>query len=145
MTSEPIQMTDQRTLDWTASEEFPVGKGATVQEFVALAGGSRYIIDVAPWGGGRFMVDGREIAHVDGAKDTCKTFDDLSGLAERYLRGEPIEFAAPRRSPLIPAAKAKLLSGKRGPIVGIANENSIAWLRPGVPGARDGDRGDLPQ
>ena len=27
----------------------------------------------------------------------------------------------------IPAAKAKLLDGKRGLIVGIANENSIAW------------------
>src|SRR3974390_1809387 len=28
---------------------------------------------------------------------------------------------------MIPAAKAKLLEGKRGLIVGIANENSIAW------------------
>ena len=27
----------------------------------------------------------------------------------------------------IPAVKAKLLDGKRGLIVGIANENSIAW------------------
>ena len=27
----------------------------------------------------------------------------------------------------IPAAKARLLEGKRGLIVGIANENSIAW------------------
>ena len=28
---------------------------------------------------------------------------------------------------MIPAVKAKLLEGKRGLIVGIANENSIAW------------------
>src|SRR5215210_2254871 len=28
---------------------------------------------------------------------------------------------------MIPAAKAKLLEGKRGLVVGIANENSIAW------------------
>jgi enoyl-[acyl-carrier protein] reductase I len=32
-----------------------------------------------------------------------------------------------RRSPMIPAVKAKLLEGKKGLIVGIANENSIAW------------------
>ena len=28
---------------------------------------------------------------------------------------------------MIPAVKAKLLDGKKGLIVGIANENSIAW------------------
>src|SRR6202011_2872275 len=28
---------------------------------------------------------------------------------------------------MIPAVKAKLLEGKRGLIIGIANENSIAW------------------
>jgi enoyl-[acyl-carrier protein] reductase I len=31
------------------------------------------------------------------------------------------------KSPVIPPVKAKLLEGKRGLIVGIANENSIAW------------------
>ena len=31
------------------------------------------------------------------------------------------------KSPMIPAVKAKLLEGKKGLIVGIANENSIAW------------------
>jgi enoyl-[acyl-carrier protein] reductase I len=31
------------------------------------------------------------------------------------------------KSPVIPTVKAKLLEGKRGLIVGIANENSIAW------------------
>src|SRR5215468_8822683 len=33
----------------------------------------------------------------------------------------------PESSSLIPAVKAKLLEGKRGLIVGIANEHSIAW------------------
>jgi enoyl-[acyl-carrier protein] reductase I len=117
----------QQTIAWTTNQDFPVGKGATVQEFVAVVGDSRYIIDVAPWGVGRFMVDGREIAIVDRAKDARQAFSDLSILAERYLKGEPIKVDVPRRSPLIPAAKAKLLGGKRGLIVGIANENSIAW------------------
>jgi enoyl-[acyl-carrier protein] reductase I len=117
----------QQTIAWTTNQDFPVGKGATVQEFVAVVGDSRYIIDVAPWGEGRFVVDGREIAIVDRAKDARQAFSDLSILAERYLKGEPIKVDVPRRSPLIPAAKAKLLGGKRGLIVGIANENSIAW------------------
>src|SRR6202012_1991001 len=39
----------------------------------------------------------------------------------------PITVPVPSRTPLIPAAKAKLLQGKRGFIVGIANEQSIAW------------------
>ncbi len=73
------------------------------------------------------MVDGREIARTDRAKDGEHAFKNLNVLAERYLKGERIEVEVPRRSPLIPAAKAKLLGGKRGLIVGIANENSIAW------------------
>ncbi|MGB8754099.1 MAG: enoyl-[acyl-carrier-protein] reductase FabI, partial [Pseudolabrys sp.] len=28
---------------------------------------------------------------------------------------------------MLPAVKAKLLEGKKGLVVGIANENSIAW------------------
>jgi enoyl-[acyl-carrier protein] reductase I len=126
MTLTPIEATHQHPLVWSANEEFPAGK-ATVQEFVAAVGDSRYMIDVAPWGEGRFTVDGREIARVDGTNDTQKLFSDLSKLAERHLKGETIEVTVPRRSPLIPAAKAKLLAGKRGLVVGIANENSIAW------------------
>jgi enoyl-[acyl-carrier protein] reductase I len=34
---------------------------------------------------------------------------------------------SPRKSPMIPTVKAKLLEGKRGLIVGVANESSIAW------------------
>jgi enoyl-[acyl-carrier protein] reductase I len=126
MTFTPSGTSVQQTLAWTPNEEFAVGKGATVQEFIAVVGDSRYIIDVAPWGEGRFMVDGREIARVD-RKDDREAFNSLRELAEQYLKGEPIKIDVPRRSPLIPAAKAKLLGGKRGLIVGIANENSIAW------------------
>ena len=32
-----------------------------------------------------------------------------------------------KRRPFIPDVKAKLLEGKRGLIVGIANDQSIAW------------------
>src|SRR5262245_42159140 len=35
--------------------------------------------------------------------------------------------AMPSSSSMIPAVKTKLLEGKRGLIVGIANEQSIAW------------------
>ncbi len=69
----------------------------------------------------------REIARIDDAKDRRQAFRTLSVIAERYVKGEKIKVAAPRRSPLIPAAKARLLEGKRGLIVGIANESSIAW------------------
>src|SRR5205085_10149254 len=49
------------------------------------------------------------------------------GLAGQYLPGNAIESRSKRTSSMIPAVKAKLLEGKRGLIVGIANENSIAW------------------
>jgi enoyl-[acyl-carrier protein] reductase I len=125
--STPVGTLAQESIKWTANENFPVGKGATVQEFVAMVGDSRYVIDVAPWGEGRFTADGREIARIEGATDMQQAFRDLSKLADGYRKGEPIQVDIPRRSPLIPAAKAKLLNGKRGLIVGIANENSIAW------------------
>jgi hypothetical protein len=83
-----------QTLDWTTNEGFATGKGATVQEFVAVVGNSRYVIDVAPWGEGRFVIDGREIASTDRAKDGQQAFKNLSALAERYLRGERSEAIA---------------------------------------------------
>src|SRR6478736_1141162 len=114
-------------LEWKTNEAIAVGRGATVQEFFAIVDGSKYVIDVAPWGEGRFTVDGREIANIDGAKDRRQAFKTLSSVAERFRSGEHIKFEIPKRSPLIPAAKAKLLEGKRGLIVGIANDKSIAW------------------
>jgi hypothetical protein len=52
---------------------------------------------------------------VDNAKYRRQVFRDLSKVAERYLQGQ------------IPVVKAKLLDGKKGLIVGIANVDSIAW------------------
>jgi enoyl-[acyl-carrier protein] reductase I len=127
MTLASIKRPAQQTLDWMTNSTLAAGKGATVQEFVAVVGEQRYVIDAAPWGEGRFAVDGQEIARIDSAKDSRQAFNKLSVLAERYRNGEPIKAEIMKRSPLIPAAKAKLLAGKRGLIVGIANENSIAW------------------
>src|SRR6267378_2728233 len=50
-----------------------------------------------------------------------------NGLADRYLEGRQPDVDKKRTPHMIPAAKAKLLEGKKGLIVGVANENSIAW------------------
>jgi enoyl-[acyl-carrier protein] reductase I len=44
-----------------------------------------------------------------------------------HARRRAISSGEREKSPSIPAVKAKLLEGKKGLIVGIANENSIAW------------------
>jgi enoyl-[acyl-carrier protein] reductase I len=113
--------------DWKANEGLPVGKGATFQQWVAAVGGLRLEMDVAPWGEGHLKVNGRQIAHITDAKDRRQAFRNLNSIAERYLQDQVTETASKRSSSMIPAVKAKLLEGKRGLIVGIANENSIAW------------------
>jgi enoyl-[acyl-carrier protein] reductase I len=113
-------------LDWKATEGLAVGKGATVQEFVASVGGDRYAIDVAPWGEGHLKVNGRQIGQVDDAKDRRQAFRELKKIAESYLDGRSAP-QAKGKAAMIPTVKAKLLEGKRGLVVGIANENSIAW------------------
>ncbi len=113
-------------LDWKPIETMPLGRGATVQAFVARVDNDTLEIDVSPWGEGRFKVNGREIAHIDDAKDRRQAFRELKKIADRYLEGLPPRSESKRKS-MIPAVKAKLLEGKRGLIVGIANENSIAW------------------
>jgi enoyl-[acyl-carrier protein] reductase I len=114
--------------EWTANKTLAVGKGATVQEFSANVGGNILEIDVAPWGEGHLKVNGREIASVNDAKDRRQAFRELSKAAERYLREQLTAKPDTKRiSSMIPKAKAKLLEGKRGLIVGIANEQSIAW------------------
>jgi enoyl-[acyl-carrier protein] reductase I len=110
--------------EWKTNESLAVGKGATVQEFFATVGDDKLQIDVAPWGEGHLKINGKEIARIDDAKDRRQAFRSLKKIADRYLEERPSE----RRKPsMIPAVKAKLLEGKRGLIVGIANENSIAW------------------
>jgi enoyl-[acyl-carrier protein] reductase I len=113
--------------DWKTNEKLAVGKGATAQEFFATVGRDKLVIDVAPWGEGRLKVNGREIAHLDHAKDRRQAFRELKKIAERYLEGRPVEVETRRKSSRIPAVKAKLLEGKKGLVIGIANENSIAW------------------
>ena len=113
--------------DWKAKEGLPVGKGATFQQWVAAVGKLKLEMDVAPWGEGHLKVNGREIAHVKDAKDRRQAFRNLNSIAERYLQEQVPETASKRSSSMIPAVKAKLLEGKRGLIVGIANDQSIAW------------------
>src|SRR5262245_31300171 len=112
--------------DWKTNGSLAVGKGATVQEFVATVGDDKLEIDVAPWGEGHLKVNGLEIAYVSDAKDRRQAFRDLKGIAERYLQGEALKPARKKDHTMIPAAKAKLLEGKKGLIVGIANDRSIA-------------------
>jgi enoyl-[acyl-carrier protein] reductase I len=104
-----------------------VGKGAAVQQFVANVGNDRLEIDVAPWGEGHSKVNGREVAHVNDAKDRRQAFREIKKIAERYVETHMSKLDTKSNSSMIPAVKAKLLEGKRGLIVGIANENSIAW------------------
>ena len=115
------------TLDWRSNDALAVGKGATIQQFVANVGNDRLEIDVAPWGEGHFKVNGREVAHVDDAKDRRQAFREIKKIAERYVETHMPKLDTKSNSSMIPAVKAKLLEGKRGLIVGIANENSIAW------------------
>ena len=113
--------------EWKTNPKLAAGKGSTVQEFTASAGSDKFEIDVAPWGEGHLRVNGREIAHIKDAKDRIQAFQELRDIADRYLSGEPINREQKKKGPELPAVKAKLLEGKRGLIVGIANENSIAW------------------
>ena len=113
--------------DWKPIETLALGRGATVQTFTATVENDTLEIDVTPWGEGCFKVNGREIAHIDDAKDRRQAFRELKKFAERHLEGQPLRPDSKRKSSMIPAVRAKLLEGKRGLIVGIANENSIAW------------------
>src|SRR6267142_5759753 len=111
--------------EWKSKEGLAVGKGATVQEFIASVGHDTFEIDVAPWGEGHLKVNGLEVAVIDGAKDRRQAFNDLRKIAERYAK-EPAPDSK-RKPSMIPVVKAKLLDGKKGLIVGIANDQSIAW------------------
>jgi enoyl-[acyl-carrier protein] reductase I len=113
--------------EWKTKEGLAVGKGATVQEFFAKAGGDKFEIDVAPWGEGHLKVNGREVAHVNDAKDRRQAFRELKKIADRFLERQVSNTDNKTIRATIPAVKAKLLEGKKGLIVGIANENSIAW------------------
>ena len=114
-------------LEWKIDQTLAVGKGATVQQFVAVLGNDRLEIDVAPWGEGHLKINGREIAHVDDAKDRRQAFRAIKKIADIYVETHMTKMQAKNAAPRLPTVKAKLLEGKRGLIVGIANDQSIAW------------------
>jgi enoyl-[acyl-carrier protein] reductase I len=116
-----------RKADWEPNKDLPVGKGATIQQFFANVGEDQFEINVAPWGEGQLKVNGLEITRTAEAKDRRQAFAALKQAAERYIRGEPADLTGNGKIRLIPAVKAKLLDGKKGLVVGIANERSIAW------------------
>ena len=109
--------------NWKSNDKVAAGRGATVQQFFATVGGDKLEIEVAPWGEGHLKVNGSEIARVNDAKDRRQAFRDLEQHANRYLSAS----GASRAPSTIPTARAKLLEDKKGVIVGIANESSIAW------------------
>src|SRR5262249_48074376 len=113
-------------LDWQANNNVAAGRGATLQLFVATLGDNKFEIGVAPWGEGHFKVNGRQVARVDDAKDRRQAFSQLKKIAEDYVAGQTNKSDG-KKSSRLPAVKAKLLEGKRGLIVGIANDQSIAW------------------
>lgn len=114
-------------LEWKTNVTLAAGKGATIQQFTTTVGKNRLEIDVAPWGEGHFRVNGREIANIDDTKDRRQAFREIKKIAERYVETHMSKPESKNAAAMIPTAKAKLLEGKRGLIVGIANENSIAW------------------
>jgi enoyl-[acyl-carrier protein] reductase I len=116
-----------KSLNWKTREGLAPGKGATVQELVARVGDNDLEIDITPWGVGHLRINGLEIASVDDAMDREKAFQLLAEIAEGHLKGEKIKPAGKKASLMLPAVKAKLLEDKRGLIVGIANDQSIAW------------------
>jgi enoyl-[acyl-carrier protein] reductase I len=116
-----------QTARWEPNKELAVGKGATVQQFSTILGKDRFEINVAPWGEGQLKVNGQEVARTAEAKDRRQAFATLKQAAERYARGEPLELPGNGKARLIPTVKAKLLEGKKGLVVGIANNHSIAW------------------
>lgn len=114
-------------LDWTTDKNLAAGKGATLQSFSASWGPNKLEIAVAPWGEGHFKVNGVEVARIDDAKDRRQAFREMSRIADSYVQDHALESEDKRKPIMIPVAKAKLLEGKRGLIVGIANDQSIAW------------------
>jgi enoyl-[acyl-carrier protein] reductase I len=66
--------------DWKTKEGLAAGRGATVQEFFANIGGDKFEIDVAPWGEGHLRVNGRQVAHINDAKDRRAAFVSLKRL-----------------------------------------------------------------
>jgi enoyl-[acyl-carrier protein] reductase I len=92
--------------DWKTNADIAVGKGATVQEFLATVGDDKLEIDVAPWGEGHLRINGREIAHISDEKDRRQAFRKLKTIADRYLEAHPPKSKG--KSSMIPVVKLKV-------------------------------------
>src|SRR5262249_38368890 len=112
-----------RMLEWKTNDALAVGKGATLQQFVATVGKDRLEAEISPWGEGQLKINGREIAHINDAKDRRQAFRAIKLIPERYVETHMNKDAAP----MLPDVRAKLPEGKKGLIVGIAHDKSIAW------------------
>jgi hypothetical protein len=117
MPSETAQRGSERTPpkkpEWKTNEALAVGKGATVQEFVATVGEDRLEIDVAPWGEGHLRVNGVELAHVDNAKDRRQAFRKLNQIAERYAQAQAARFEGKRSHPSSLSSKPSCSRARR--------------------------------
>jgi len=67
--------------DWKTNENIAVGKGATVQEFLATVGDDKLQIDVAPWGEGHL----RSMVGKSHTSTTKKTGAKRFGSSKRLL------------------------------------------------------------
>lgn len=76
-------------VDWKSNGDLAVGKGATVQEFMAIVGADKLAINVAPWGEGRLRVNGQEIAHLNDAKDGVRLFVNSRRSPSTICRPRP--------------------------------------------------------
>jgi len=88
--------------DWKTNTSLATGKGATTQGFFATVGPNKLEIDVAPWGEGHLKVNGRQIAHIDDAKDRRQAFRELDKIARRYLAGQPLKSDSKKKPSMIP-------------------------------------------
>jgi enoyl-[acyl-carrier protein] reductase I len=112
-----------RKPNWKSNDKIAGGKGATAQQFFATLGADKLEIEVTPWGEGTLKINGKEVARVTDAKNRQQAFRELENAAEGHLTAS----GANKDPFMIPTARAKLLEDKKGLVVGIANENSIAW------------------
>jgi enoyl-[acyl-carrier protein] reductase I len=71
---------------WRPNRDLAIGKGSTVQQFVATFGRNRLEIEVAPWGEGTLKINGVQIAQVCDRKGRREAFGDLKKIAERHMR-----------------------------------------------------------
>jgi hypothetical protein len=72
----------KKKLDWKPDLCMPVGKGATVQSFIANFGDERLEIDTEPWGEGDLKTNDQPVAHVVDEKSSGDAFRDLEAIAE---------------------------------------------------------------